>query len=133
MEGRWSVPPGRPFHDAPECTPPSAGLLPTEKRPHAMAGSSEQQAKTWTFLTNHAHVLIAISRDPQIRQREIADSVGITLGAVQRIVQELEAAGYLVTERVGRRNRYQVVAGRPLRHPLEEQTTVTDLLSALDR
>lgn len=86
----------------------------------------------WTFLTNHAHVLIVISRDPDLRQREIGQLVGITEGAVQRIVHELEAAGYLERERVGRRNRYRVLADRPLRHPLEHRRSVADLLTALD-
>ncbi|MGH1503276.1 MAG: helix-turn-helix transcriptional regulator [Acidimicrobiales bacterium] len=87
--------------------------------------------RSWTFLTNHAHVLLVISLDPEIRQREIADAVGITLGAAQRIVHDLEEAGYLASERIGRRNRYQLAGDLPLRHPLEQDRTVTDLLSAL--
>ena len=59
---------------------------------------------TWQFLTNHTHVLLAIRRNPEIRQREIADLVGITEGAVQRIITELETAKCLTHERVGRRN-----------------------------
>ena len=88
---------------------------------------------SWTFLTNHAHVLIAISRDPEIRQRDIAQVVGITIGAVQRIVHELIEAGYLTSERVGRRNHYRVDGGKPLRHPLEDQHTVDELLTSLDQ
>ena len=87
---------------------------------------------SWTFFTNHAHVLIAISRDPELRQRDIAQLVGITEGAVQRILHELEAAGYLLRERVGRRNRYQVVADLPLRHPLETDRTVADILRTVN-
>ncbi|MDH4144974.1 MAG: winged helix-turn-helix domain-containing protein [Acidimicrobiia bacterium] len=87
---------------------------------------------SWTFLTNHAHVLIAINRDPALRQRDIAHAVGITVGAVQKIIGELEGAGYLSHERVGRRNRYQVALDQPLRHPLEETHTVADLLRALE-
>ena len=82
----------------------------------------------WTFLTNHAHVLVAISRDPGLRQRDIAALVGITEGAVQRILQELEADGYVDRERVGRRNRYSVHHDLPLRHPLEHPHTVDDIL-----
>ena len=82
----------------------------------------------WTFLTNHAHVLIAISRNPELRQRDISQLVGITEGAVQRILHELEDAGFLVRERVGRRNRYHVDAERPLRHPLEGGHTVAEIL-----
>lgn len=91
-----------------------------------------REVPSWTFLTNHAHVLIAIDRDPELRQRDIAYSVGITVGAVQKIIQELEKGGYLERERVGRRNRYVVNADLPLRHPLEENHTVRDLLTTLD-
>ncbi len=86
----------------------------------------------WTFLTNHAHVLIAISRNPEVRQRDIAASVGITIGAVQRIVHELEEGSYIESERVGRRNRYRLTDGKPLRHPLEAGHTVDDLINTLD-
>ena len=92
----------------------------------------EPDVPSWTFLTNHAHVLIAISRDPELRQRDIAHAVGITIGAVQKIVAELEAGGYLTRQRVGRRNRYDVTAAHPLRHPLEATHTVDQLLTALD-
>lgn len=85
----------------------------------------------WTFLTNHAHVLVAISRDPELRQREIARMIGITEGAVQRILHELEADGYVRRERIGRRNRYQIETGRPLRHPLEHPHTVDDVLRSV--
>lgn len=87
----------------------------------------------WTFLTNHAHVLIAIGRNPEIRQRDIAYVVGITVGAVTRIVHDLEEGGYLRHERIGRRNRYEVVANKALRHPLESQHTVEELLSTLNQ
>ena len=93
----------------------------------------EPDLPSWTFLTNHAHVLIAISRDPELRQRDIAFVVGITVGAVQRIINELEAGGYLESERIGRRNRYKVIDSRPLRHPLEDQHTVADLITSLDQ
>ena len=86
----------------------------------------------WTFLTNHAHVLIAISRDSELRQRDIADLVGITPGAVQRILHDLEEGGYVRRERIGRRNRYEVVDQLPLRHPLESDHTVHELLRSLE-
>jgi DNA-binding MarR family transcriptional regulator len=86
----------------------------------------------WTFLTNHAHVLIAIDRNPELRQRDISHVVGITVGAVQKIIQELEAGGYIQRERVGRRNRYTLDPSLPLRHPLENNHTVGDLLATLD-
>ncbi len=86
----------------------------------------------WTFLTNHAHVLIAISRNGELRQRDISQVVGITQGAVQRILDDLEEGGYIHRERVGRRNRYEIVSGIPLRHPLEENHTIDELLSTLE-
>jgi predicted transcriptional regulator len=86
----------------------------------------------WTFLTNHGHVLVAISRDPELRQRDISQAVGITQGAVQRILDDLEVGGYVRRQRVGRRNRYEVIADRPLRHPLEQPRTVADLLEAVE-
>jgi hypothetical protein len=85
----------------------------------------------WTFLTNHAHVLLCISADPQIRQRDIARLVGITERAAQKIVSELEAGGYLVRERVGRRNRYRVDRDIPLRHPLESSHRIGELIDIL--
>lgn len=93
------------------------------------ARMSEDPARPgWTFLTNHAHVLVAIARDPDLRQRDIADLVGITEGAVQRILHDLEHAGYVQRERVGRRNRYRVHPDRPLRHHLDQPHTVGDIL-----
>ena len=82
----------------------------------------------WTFLTNHAHVLLCIAGDAEMRVRDIADAVGITERAVMRIVGELEEAGYLERERDGRRNHYVVRADRPLRHPLERHRKVRALL-----
>lgn len=84
------------------------------------------------FLTNYAHVLIAIDRNPELRQRDIAYAVGITVGAVQMIINELERGGYLTHERIGRRNRYQLNPDLPLRHPLEQDHTIGDLLKTLD-
>jgi DNA-binding IclR family transcriptional regulator len=85
----------------------------------------------WTFLTNHGHVLLCIAADPDLRIREVADLVGITERAAQRIVAELEEAGYLSHEKVGRRNHYEVHAHVPLRHPLESHLEVRELLRAL--
>jgi DNA-binding Lrp family transcriptional regulator len=85
----------------------------------------------WDFLTNHAHVLICVARDPGIRLRDIAGAVGITERAAHRILSELVDDGYVVRERQGRRNRYQVKAKLPLPHPLAEQRAVGDLLEVL--
>lgn len=67
-------------------------------------------------------------RDPETRMRDVAQAVGITERAVQRIVSELEASGTVTRERDGRRNRYTVDVAAPLRHPLESHRTVGDLL-----
>ena len=85
----------------------------------------------WTFLTNHSHVLLCIVDDPDIRLRDVAEKVGITERAVQRIVAELEDAGYLADQRQGRRNHYEIDTSRPLRHPLEEHLEIGRLLRVL--
>ena len=89
-------------------------------------------SSNWTFFTNHAHVLICIAEDPDIRLREVAERVGITERAAQRIVAELEEAGYLHHERHGRRNHYQLRRGGRLRHPIEEHVTIGELLDFVD-
>lgn len=88
-------------------------------------------ARGWTFLTNHAHVLLVLTSSPGMRLRDVADAVGITERAAQRIVAELEAAGYLTRIRVGRRNEYRVHPDLPLRHPLEAAHPVRRLLEVL--
>lgn len=85
----------------------------------------------WTFLSNHAHALICLARDEDCRVRDLALRIGITERAVQRILADLEAAGYLVRERHGRRNHHRLVLDRPMRHPLEASHTVGELVSAL--
>jgi len=85
----------------------------------------------WTFLSNHAHVLVCLSAEPDLRLRDIADRVGITERAVFAIVGELEEAGYLTRVREGRRNRYELHLEGHLRHPLEAPHTVGELLRAL--
>ncbi len=85
----------------------------------------------WTFLTNHAHVLLCVSKDPGMRLRDIAEAVGITERAAQRIIAELVADGYLTRERDGRRNRYQLYPELPLRHPLERSHQIGELLTTL--
>jgi DNA-binding Lrp family transcriptional regulator len=88
----------------------------------------EHPPTTWTFFTNHAHVLFCLARDPHARMRDIADRVGITERAAQRIVGELEAEGFLEIARVGRRNHYRVRAAAPLRHPIEAHRTAEELI-----
>lgn len=87
--------------------------------------------REWTFLSNHGHVLVCLADEPGIRLRDVAERVGITERSVQHIVRDLEGAGYVVTERVGRRNRYKVVRSGRFRHPLEGGLSVgkfTDLV-----
>lgn len=81
-------------------------------------------AGEWTFLSNHGHVLVCLTRDPDARLRDVADQVGITERAVQQIVQALVEEGYLVKTKVGRRNRYQVVRSAHFRHRVEQHLTV---------
>lgn len=82
----------------------------------------------WTFLTNHAHVLILLSKSPDTVLREVATRVGITERAVQRIIADLERDGFLVRAKVGRRNAYRIRADRPLRHPIESHRSIRDLI-----
>jgi hypothetical protein len=93
-----------------------------------MMAADESQRPGWTFLTNHAHVFIALARDPERRLRDVAVEVGITERSTQSIVADLEAAGYLRRVRVGRRNRYEVHPDLPLRHPAERDHSVGELL-----
>lgn len=82
-------------------------------------------------MTNHARVLAAISQDPGTRVRDIALRCQLTERAVQRIIAELEADGYLTHTRAGRSNRYRVASGTVLRHPADSGLTVADLLALL--
>lgn len=85
----------------------------------------------WTFLTNHAHVLFCLAQDSEIRLRDVADRVGITERAVQRIVTELEAGTFITRQRNGRRNSYIVHTQHFLRHPIESHCSVAELLSLI--
>lgn len=86
---------------------------------------------SWTFLTNHSHVLICIAHEPELLLRDVAAKVGITERAVQRIVVDLEEGGYLTRVRSGRRNRYEINPALPLRHPIEAHRTIGLLLDLL--
>jgi DNA-binding MarR family transcriptional regulator len=86
---------------------------------------------TWSFLTNHARVLICIAQDPGIRLREIGEAVGITERAAHRIVGELVDAGYVSRRRVGRRNRYTIRSDLPVPDALARNRRVGDLLAVL--
>jgi DNA-binding MarR family transcriptional regulator len=95
--------------------------------------SPAMTTRSWTFLTNHAHVLLCIAQDPGTRLRDVAARVGITERAAQRIVGDLEAAGYLERRRVGRRNHYEINAEHRLRHPIEDEVAIGPLLDFLQR
>ncbi|SHM09166.1 helix-turn-helix transcriptional regulator [Actinacidiphila paucisporea] len=85
----------------------------------------------WTFLTNHARVLAAIARDPDIRVRDIAGHCMLTERAVQKIIADLESDGYLTHTRNGRTNSYEIPDGTSLRHPADAGPTVAALLALL--
>ncbi|AUW92909.1 MAG: winged helix-turn-helix domain-containing protein [Sulfobacillus thermotolerans] len=88
----------------------------------------------WTFLTNHSQVLLCIARNgtkERLTAREIAEIVGITERAVQRILEDLESAGYISRFRDGRNNRYEIHPELPMRHPAQQGRAVKDLLELL--
>ena len=87
----------------------------------------------WTFFTNHGHVLVCLAGDPELRTRDIAELVGITERSTQTIISDLVEAGYVTRIKEGRRNRYEVHGDIALRHPLERDHTVGELLVALGR
>ena len=86
---------------------------------------------SWTFLTNHARVLLCIAHDPGVRLRDIAASLGITERSTYGIVTDLAEAGYVVKQKTGRRNRYQIQAHLPLPEPSSQERTVGDVLALL--
>jgi predicted ArsR family transcriptional regulator len=86
---------------------------------------------SWTFLTNHARVLLCIAHDPGVRLRDIAVSLGITERSAYGIVTDLAEAGYVVKQKTGRRNRYQIQAHLPLPEPSSQERTVGDVLALL--
>jgi hypothetical protein len=100
--------------------PPPAAKIPRLERPPA-----------WTFLTNHGHVLVCISQNPDVRIAEIADLVGIRERAAHRIVCDLVRDGYLTRKKDGRRNTYSVNYEQPLRHPLEAAHSIGEIFGVL--
>lgn len=109
---------------------PESALPRVDVRGHAVR-PHPHGTHDWRFLTNHALVLLAIARDPERTMRDVAHDVGITERATQKIVADLEGAGYLSRERHGRRNSYTLAPGRPLRHPLTADHGMDTLLDAL--
>src|SRR6266849_8539698 len=86
---------------------------------------------SWSFLTNHGRVLLCIAHDPGMRLRDIAASVGITERSAYGIVTDLTEAGYIVKQKNGRRNRYQIQAHLPLPEPTRREGTVGEVLALL--
>ena len=95
--------------------------------------SSPDGNKTWRFLSNHTQVLLCIQRDPDVRFRDIAEMVGITERAAQRIVADLIESGYVESDRIGRRNHYRVNTDIAMRHPAQEGHDIGELLRLLRR
>jgi DNA-binding MarR family transcriptional regulator len=85
----------------------------------------------WSFLTNHARVLVRIAHDPGMRLRDIAASLGITERSAYGIVTDLTEAGYVVKEKDGRRNRYQIQSHLPLRETISKERTIGEVLDLL--
>lgn len=102
---------------------------PPDAPPTRGRAAAARREASWTFLSNHGHVLLCLAADPQLPLRDVARIVGITERSVQRIVGELEEGGYLVRRREGRRNRYLIRRGVPLRHPIEMHKRVGDLIA----
>jgi len=87
----------------------------------------------WTLLSNHGHVLVCLSRDPEARLRDVAADVGITERAVQKIVRDLEDGGMINVTKSGRRNSYRILKKQTLRHHLEADCTLKDLIGVINR
>jgi DNA-binding IclR family transcriptional regulator len=95
--------------------------------------SSEDRPATWTFLTNHAQVLLCLAESPDVRLRDVAERVGITERAAQRILADLVDAGYVRTTRVGRRNHYTLDREHAMRHTAQLGYEIGALLEAFPR
>jgi predicted ArsR family transcriptional regulator len=93
------------------------------------AGRSRDGGRSWTFLTNHGHVLLAVAADPDGRVEDIASRVGITPRGALAILRDLEEGGYLVRTRRGRRTHYELRPHQPFRHPNEAEHEVDELLA----
>jgi DNA-binding MarR family transcriptional regulator len=92
-----------------------------------------EKPREWTFFTNHSHVIFLLAADPECTIRDMALKVGITERAVQNIIQDLEAGGYVSRTKVGRNNKYKVNLKKELRHPIENHRKLSDIFEALYR
>ncbi|PJZ80796.1 MarR family transcriptional regulator [Leptospira meyeri] len=98
------------------------------KEPKKKLQENTKKGSQWNFLSNHAHVLICLSKDPEIRLKDVATLVGITERAVQAIVKDLVEAKILEKSKDGRRNQYIIQTEQKLRHPLEANHSILELL-----
>ena len=93
--------------------------------------ASTEVSQTWTFLSNHAHVLVCVAKNPDVRLSEVAALVDIRERTVHRIVHELLDAGYISVTKDGRNNVYSVDLDKPLRHPLEADHNIQAIIAPL--
>jgi DNA-binding transcriptional regulator PaaX len=98
-----------------------------------LVSNHDSSQHNFSFLTNYAHVLLLIAKESDVRMRELASTVGITERAVQRIVEDLTASGYLHVTKEGRRNHYEVLSDKSLKHPLVKHCSVNDLIQLVNR
>jgi predicted ArsR family transcriptional regulator len=87
----------------------------------------------WTFITSHGSVLLQVARSPDATVREIAERAGLTERQAHRVLADLAEEGYIVRERIGRRNHYRVNGDRPMKHPAVDTHRIGELLSALGK
>ncbi len=109
----------------------TAGRPAAKRAPARASTTTTEAARSWTFLTNHAHVLICLAREQSLTARELAYQVGITERAVQAIIADLTESKYLTKKREGRRNTYTINRKGRLRHSLEAAHSVGELIDAL--
>ena len=96
-----------------------------------MSQQVEAKTSTWTFLTNHAHVLLCLAKSPTMRIRDIAVDVGITERAVQRVIADLIEEGFIKRHKDGRRNYYTICSDCALKHPIEWHKNISDLIKLI--
>ena len=96
-----------------------------------MSSETDVKKSNWTFLTNHAHVLLCLAKSSSMRIRDLALEVGITERAVQRIIAELIDEGYVSRLKEGRRNIYKLQTKKPLKHPVEAHKNIKDLVQLI--
>ena len=92
-----------------------------------------QNETRWTFFSNHGHVYFLLATNEEIVVREIALKVGITERSIMGILQDLEEAGYIKRQKVGRTNKYKIVPKKTLRHPLESDVLLLDLVKLIEK